>query len=372
MNETKRWTSVTGFALSFGLSIAVIFPAAVQAQTNWQKRWEAILAAAKAEGGVVVAASSLGSDTRPSLMEAFRRRFGFGLEILFISGAEMDARVDREVAAGRLTIDVLLSGADEMLSLLPAGRLEPIREKLILPEVLDATKWRKKTLKFNDPEGRYFLQTSEYMPLDLVVNTSAIKPGTITSWKDLLKAEYQGKIASFDARRAGPGMSTASYLLERFGADFVRKLYLDQQVVYTADSRQLAEWIARGVYPIGLAVGSRQVEPLRVLGQPIERVFPKDGPGYLSGGPSVMKLLKNGPHPNAAVLFANWFLTREPQEIYQRTVATVSRRADVDLNGIPDYVIPKEGVEYLDTYTYAYIKETRPKLQKILGEILGR
>jgi ABC-type Fe3+ transport system substrate-binding protein len=85
-----------------------------------------------------------------------------------------------------------------------------------------------------------------------------------------------------------------------------------------------------------------------------------------------MKLVKHGPHPNAAVVFANWFLTKEPQEIYQRTVATVSRRADVDLSGIPGYVIPKEGVEYQDTYTYAYIKETRPKLQKILGEILGR
>jgi ABC-type Fe3+ transport system substrate-binding protein len=370
--DQKRHALRGGLVLMLCLALLLSPPASAFAQTSWQKKWDAVLADAKMEGTVVVAASSLGTDTRPELMEAFVKRFGFQLEVLGISGAEMVARVEREATAGRITIDVMLSGADDLLSLLPAGRLDPIKPKLILPEVLDVVKWRNKTLKFNDPEGKYFLQTSEYLPSDLVINTSMVKPGSITSWKDLLKPEYKGKIASFDSRRAGPGLSTASYLLPKFGPGFIKALYLGQQVSYTSDPRQLAEWIARGVYPIGLAVGSRQIEPLRALGQPIERIFPKDGPGYLSGGPSVMKLVKNAPHPNGAVVFSNWFLTKEPQEIYQRTVATVSRRADVDLAGIPDYVIPKQGVEYLDTYTYAYIKDTRPKLQKLLGEILGR
>ena len=372
LGVTGPCTAVKSLTFGFLLSFLFLLPEPGETQTNPQKRWEALVASARSEGTIIVAASSLGSDSRPKLMEAFAKRLGFQLEIITIAGAELLARVEREAAAGRLTIDVMLSGADDMLSLLPAGRLDAIREKLILPEVLDTTKWRHKMVKFNDPEGRYFLQTSEYIPADLVVNASIVKPTSIASWKDLLKPEYKGKIASFDPRGAGPGMSTAAYLLEKFGSDFVTRLYLGQQVTYTADSRQLAEWVARGVHPVGLAVGSRQIEPLRLLGQPMERVFPKDGPGYLSGGPSVMKLLKNPPHPHAAMVFLNWFLTKEAQEIYQSTVATVSRRIDVELVGIPQYVIPREGTDYMDTYTYAYIKETRPKLQKLLGEILGR
>jgi iron(III) transport system substrate-binding protein len=358
-------------ALAAMLSVAAVGTANAS-QADWQKRWESTVALARKEGTVVVAASSVGSETRPELTAAFTKRFGFRLEMIVMGGAEIAARVEREAVAGRLTLDLIVSGADELLSLLPAGRLEALRDRLILPEVLDPAKWRGNKLKFNDREGRYLLQTSEYLPADLVINTSRIKAESITSWKELLKPDFKEKIASFDPRRAGPGMSTAAYLLERFGQDFVRKLYLDQQVVYTSDPRQLAEWVARGVYPIGLAVGSRQVEPLRTLGQPIRRVFPQDGPGYLSGGPSVIKLLKNAPHPHAAIVFANWFSSREPQEIYQRTVATVSRRVDVDLTGVPDYVIPKQGIEYMDTYTDAYIRESRPKLQKILGDLLGR
>jgi len=342
------------------------------AQGNLQKQWEQTLAQAKKEGAVVVTMSSMGTDTRPLLTEAFAKRFGLQVELIGIPGADAAARVEREGQAGRTTVDVMVGGADEVLSLLPAGRLDPLRDKLFLPEILDLSKWRKNKLKFNDPEEKYLLQGSEYLPADLIVNGSLVKPGAITSWKDLLKPEYKGKIASFDPRRAGAGLSTASYLAQKFGPQFIKDLYLGQQVAYTADERQLVEWVGRGAYTAGLGTGSRQIEPLRQLGLPVERHFPKDGPGYLSGGPSVLKLVKNAPHPNGAVVFVNWLLTKEAQQIYQNTVATVSRRNDLSMSGIPDYVVPKEGVDYIDSYTYEFIKETRPKLRKLLGELLGR
>lgn len=369
--KLRLWTILARVLSILGASFLGLL-AQAEAQTNWQKRWEEIVAAAKKEGTVVVTMSSMGADTRPLLTEAFMKQFGLKLELMGLPGADAAALVEREGQAGRTSVDVMVGGADEVLSLLPAGRLDPLRDKLILPDVVDVTKWRKKMLKFNDPEQRYLLQSSEYLPTDLIVNSSLAKPGSITSWKELLKPAYKDKMASFDPRRAGAGLSSASYLLEKFGAEFVKNLYIGQQVTYTADERQLVEWIGRGAYAVGLGTGSRQVEAVRKFGLPVERVFPADGPGYLTGGPSVLKLVKNAPHPNAAQVFLNWFLTKEAQEIYQRTVSTVSRRADVDMTGIPDYVIPKEGVNYMDTYTYEFIKESRPKLRKLLGELLGR
>jgi ABC-type Fe3+ transport system substrate-binding protein len=42
-------------------------------------------------------------------------------------------------------------------------------------------------------------------------------------------------------------------------------------------------------------------------------------------------VLKNAPHPNATKLFVNWFLSREGQEVYSRTMHQATRRMDVDV-----------------------------------------
>jgi iron(III) transport system substrate-binding protein len=210
----------------------------------------------------------------------------------------------------------------------------------------------------------------DFVPADLVVNRSVLKDG-IGSWKDLLKPEYRGKIATFEPRSGGQGQQHAAYLLNLFGADFIKNLYVGQKVVYTGDRRQLGDWVARGTYPIVMAIATREVEEARRLGIPIERVFPEDGPGVLVGASGVIKLVRNAPHPNGASVFLNWFLTREAQEIFQRTNAMLSRRTDVDMSGIPDYIIPKQGVRYEDFYTYPATVEFFPKARKMLEQLLG-
>ena len=357
------------FALAAGFFFfALVLGAEAQAQTDWQKRWNELLAAAKKEGTVVVAASP-SPETRVEMEPAFSKQFGFRLEYLALAGAEATARVEREAAAGKVTIDILLSGNTELYNLLPAGRLEPVKDKLVLPDALDTSKWRENKLKFNDPEQRYMLQTMEYILPDLFINASTIKKGEIASWKDLLKPQYAGKIASFDPRRGGQGQAVAAYLLQLFGEEFIKQLFAGQKVVYTGDRRQLGDWIARGTYPIALAVATREVEQARKLGIPIERVFSRDT-GGVTGGSGIIKIVKNAPHPNAAAVFLNWFLTKEPQEIFQRTNDMVSRRRDAGLKGVPDYVVPLEGVKYVDTYSDDYMI-FYPKAQKMLQELLG-
>jgi ABC-type Fe3+ transport system substrate-binding protein len=134
----------------------------------------------------------------------------------------------------------------------------------------------------------------------------------------LLKPQYRGKIAAFDPRRSGPGQTPAGYLAALFGNDYLTELYIGQQVKLTADNRQLAEWVVRGEYPIGIALVQFAVEIYRKQGLPIERIFPKDGQGSLTGGFSVVMLIKNAPHPSAAQLFVNWFATREAQTIWSQ------------------------------------------------------
>jgi ABC-type Fe3+ transport system substrate-binding protein len=357
----------------FSIAAALVFLLAGQeasAQADWQKRWNEVLAAARKEGTVVVAASP-SPDTRAEMEPLFMKQYGFKLEYLGLAGAESTARVEREGVAGRPTLDILLSGNTELFNLLPAGRLESLKDKLILPEVLDLSKWRDNKLKFNDAEERYLLQSMEYILPDVFVNRNLIKQGELTSWKDLLKPEYRGKIASFDPRRPGQGQAVAAYLLKLYGPEFVKALFVDQKVVYTGDRRQMGDWLARGTYPIAIAVATREVEDARALKIPIERPHFPDAPGGVTGGSGTIKIVKNAPHPNAAIVFANWFLTREAQEIFQRTNAMVSRRKDAGLKGVPEYVVPKDGINYMDTYSYDYTVQFVPQSRKMLSDLLG-
>ena len=84
-----------------------------------------------------------------------------------------------------------------------------------------------------------------------------------------------------------------------------------------------------------------------------------------------MARIRNGPNPAAAALFMNWFLSREAQEMWEREMMETSLRADVS-HQVPDYVIPKPGVQYIDSYDPEFYYSVRlPSDAKIL-EILGR
>ena len=335
--------------------------------------WEGLAARARQERRVVLGTDVSVAGFRQGITNAFAKQFGFDIELRVLEGAQLTAVAARECAAGRTSMDVLLSGNSELISLYPKGCLAAIKPKLIFPEVLETKYWRGGFLKWNDPEGQYLLQTSEAAYGWTVVNTDQIKQDDLTSAKDLLRPEYKGKIASFDPRGGGAGQGRAAYMMSALGEDYVRGLYLDQKVTYTANHQQLAEWIARGVHAIGLGAVERVFEPMRKEGLPIGVIASfSDAPGYLTGGSSVMKLTRDAPHPNAAAVLLNWFASKEAQTIYAQNVLQPSRRTDVSTKDIPEYLVPKPGAKYLDSYGYEFYAKRRPEVIKRVIELLGR
>ena len=189
------------------------------------------------------------------------------------------------------------------------------------------------------------LQATEWVMTDLFVNKDLVKPEEIRSWQDLLRPQYKGKIISWDPRIPGSGQTTVGYLNALFGEQYLKDLFIGQQVTFTADYRQLAESVARGGSAIGLSLVQANIEPLRASGLPLQRVFPQDGPGALTGGFGTVFLFKDSPSPNAAAVFLNWFASKEAQEIWEREMMETSLRTDVS-HRVPDYVIPQSGVNY--------------------------
>jgi ABC-type Fe3+ transport system substrate-binding protein len=337
-------------------------------------QWDEVIAKARKEGTVVLGTSHTDPSFRQAVTSAFLDRFKIRVDVKSHRSGELGTIIGRECAAGRPSMDVVMSGLSEILGLhsKDKGCYTPIKPSLILPEVADAKNWQGGVLKWNDSEGQYFLQTSEYVEGWTTINTEQVQPAQVTTAQDFLKPEFNGKIASFDPRRGGPGQATATFLLLTFGDEYVRRLYLGQKVAYTTEYRQLADWITRGAYSIGLGQIATPVEPLRRAGLPIGVVTHKDFPGFLSGGFSVLKGIKDSPHPNAAIVLINWLASKEGQEIFSRTALWPSRRTDVQVKEVPEYLFPKDGVKYLDNFDLEFYARKRPETSKKLIELLGR
>jgi ABC-type Fe3+ transport system substrate-binding protein len=353
-------------------AIAVAGAHASASAQDWQAGagpdWQRVLADAKAEGHVaVVGPPELGVP----IADAFLRDTGIEVDYLGGVASANGARVTREAHAGSVTIDVMFTGTAE-LPLAKQGLLADESARLILPGAADPKNWRDGTLKWVDNDKKYMLQTQASVTSTPFYDTNSIKPGELTSWRQLLDPQFKGKIVAYDPRSGGPGQQMVGYIGALFGIDFLKSLYLGQQVTYSQDSRQMSEWLARSVDWVALGMLATDYERLRNAGiTTIAVADMKDGPGTLSGGFSVILEPKGSPHPNAATVFLNWIASGVGQQVYSHVEGQLSRRIDVHDASVLDFMVPKPGKTYLDQYNEDWALNQRAKIIDAVLQALG-
>jgi iron(III) transport system substrate-binding protein len=339
-----------------------------------QKAWEETLAAAKKEGKLVVTGPP-DSAVRQALPAAFKARYGITLEYLGGRSSEVAAKMRAERGAGVYTVDAMVGGAQTMINILyPEKMLDPIKPVLMLPEVLDGSKWKTGKPWFIDPEEQYILRLANTATPLVHINTRLIKPEELRSSRDLLDPKWKGRIALMDPTIPGSGITTAAQLYAQAGEDFVKRLYIDQKPMITRDTRQLTDWLIRGTYPIVFGAEDEPVEKLRKDGEPLMALHTlPDLPPASTAGFGMVALVNKAPHPNAAKVFVNWIASKEGQETYARALGVTPTRSDIDAASfLPPQMIPKPGVKYFDTHEWEFTKTTTEKVRLWLKGALGR
>jgi iron(III) transport system substrate-binding protein len=351
---------------------------------DWQKTWSDWQAAARQEGTVSV----FGPPTpklREMLPAAVKSKLGLTLQYSGEDGGAFVSRLATERAAGTYSLDIVVAGAGSMFAGIAArgkvengvmGMLAPLKPQLLLPEVLDPSKYQDNKIWFVDPAGQYVLRISNFTAALVAVNTKLVKPTDITSWHDLLKPEFTGKIVSYDPTVAGAAIATTTQMWNAFGQDFLKQLFIDQQPFISRDHRQSADLLGSGSRPVSLFLQQQALTTIIDQGLPVVALSSmSDLPAQVSGGFGFVGLMDHAPHPNAAKVFVNWMLSKEGQQLWQDAQHEASTRTDLSTEGYPSWykdTVPKPGEKYFDVHGWDFILTDEPKVQKAMQEMLGR
>jgi iron(III) transport system substrate-binding protein len=280
-----------------------------------------------------------------------------------ISGSAFVPKVVAERQAGQYLFDLHIGGTTTpIMDLWPAGVLDPVQPFLVGPETRDTSPWLGGQLDYADNEGQYNLVFSMYMKPPITYNSRLVSMDRVRSYHDLLNPEWRGKIAMRDPRTPGPGQGTITYLevAPNLGREFAGQL-LSAVAAYSKDDRQVLDWVARGQYPIGLAVSETTVIEMMQRGVSIALVGAdrlEEG-SFVTAGWGSVSVMNRAPHPNAAKVYLNWLLSREGQTDWSVASGSPSRRLDVPTNHVSEYLVVKPGVPYVETYKQKYLEIQR-------------
>lgn len=320
-------------------------------QSDWSKEWEKTLAAAKKEGQVTVYIYRY-----ERLLETFRKDYP-DIKVTSVTGrgAQLTTRIVAERRAEKYLADVYSGGANGNFNVLYKGKaLDSLKPILILPEVLDESKWYGGEHRYADPDGKYiFAYLANPSSAQLYYNSSLVNPKEFKSHLDLLSPKWKGKIVSLDPRDTGLGATMQFlYYHPELGPEFVKRFFGGMDITFSKNFPQMTDWLAQGKF--ALCMGCKDGDKAKNQGLPVDAFDTsgwKEGGSFSTGGGS-LSFLNRAPHPNAARVFINWFLSRKGQMALQKLGdpddPANSRRIDIPKDGVPVSNRLIEGRQYFD------------------------
>jgi len=281
-----------------------------------------ILDGAKKEKKAVVYTSLNLKDSVP-ITQAFEKKYGVKVELWRSSSEKVLQRALTEARAGRHAVDAFELNGPEMEALYREGLLEQFYSphfKTLPPAAF--------------PKHRYYA-ADRFNFFTIAYNTKLVKPDEVpNSYQDLLNPRWVGKIG-IEASDDDWFASIVKYMGEQKGLDFFRKLAQMKPQVRTGHTL-LAELVAAGEIPLVATIYNHNAERLLVNGAPIK--WKALEPTF--GRPNAVAVAKNAQRPHAAMLFVDFMLSPEGQElIHKRNRVPASTAVDTNLNKFPFHMI---------------------------------
>jgi len=250
-----------------------------------------------AKGTVVVYTAMNSRDAGP-LIDAFEQKYGIKASFWRAGRDKVVQRAISEAKAGRHEADVFG---------IPGPEMEMLYREKILEEFYSPA--------FKDMPPEALPPHKQYAPdrfnfFVMAYNTHLVKPADVpNSYEDLLNPKWRGKI-SLEHNDADWFAAVVKGMGEEKGLAYFKKLAAMNPQIRKGHTL-IAEMVASGEIPLALSVFNHNVEKLKKKKAPVEWKVLQ--PAF--GQPTDLGLARNAPHPHAALLFVDFVLSREGQEI---------------------------------------------------------
>jgi iron(III) transport system substrate-binding protein len=277
---------------------------------------------AKREGSVVLYTSLAPTESQP-LAAAFERKYGIKVALWRALSDQVVRRAVTEAQARRHAVDVVETNGPEMEML----SREQLFAEFHSPYLADLPAEAIPAHRMWFPDRLSFYVVA--------YNTTKVRrseiPATYAGFAD---PRWKGRIAveATDAEWMATLIKTGQ---TGTGIDFFRKLS-----ALGPDVRRghilLANLVAAGEVPVGLTTYNSNVVSLKRKGAPIDFVPVQP----VVARPQGIGVAKNAPHPNAALLFADYVLSPDGQRLLESLGRVpASARVKSELNNFPFVMI---------------------------------
>ncbi len=325
MNPRSVRGRVAAALLLVGASAALGQPADNRALYLYDgpDRTQRLVEGAKKEGTLTLYSTMTVNDGK-AFGEAFARKYGVRLVHWRTSSEKIVARAVAEVRGKRYEADVFESSVPHMEAL----RREQILEDFHSPSLAELV------------PAAIFPGNRQYVADRLVFfvmgwNTNLVKPADVPrTYEDLLDPRWAGRI-TIEGTDVSWFAAVTRAMGEAKGLAYFKRLAAQKPQIRNGHILT-AQLVASGEVPFFLTAYNNNIETLKAKGAPVE--WRPLQPAF--GQAAAIGVARHAPHPHAALLFADFVLSREGQEIYRKVNRVpTSAKVDSPLNKFPYSVI---------------------------------
>jgi iron(III) transport system substrate-binding protein len=285
------------------------------------------------------------------IAQSFEQKYGITVNAVGGSGSQVFQRVQQEIRNGVPSADVVNFYPPWQNTFEAAGYFQSLEGKSLPMLAEPASVWEMQPSALRPSLTYLSMRTAYGYPI--TVNKSLLSPADYpTSFHQMATdPKYYGKIGWVDPHTTqDPAFKWVGfgYVAKAMSLEDVWRIYTQQKpVLYEAPQSETGP-LARG--EVALIMGGNAGAEA-VQGAPVESVSFPDVPVVTT--PSVMGMVKDASHPNAALVFINWVFSNEGQTAITKVGANPSTRTDVP-DGVPQAVAQgvisgggKAGPDYL-------------------------
>jgi iron(III) transport system substrate-binding protein len=292
-------------------------PAAQGLDAAGRAALQQLVAGALKEGSLNYADTIIQPNTSKELVAAFRKYYGlpdsFQVNFTLLGSAAMVTRIEQEVGANRVTLDVAAVAS-------PAWAFEAHRKGYMLDYKSPQYPAYKAAFAAGLGVDGTFAFNGGYSQVPIW--NSAITDFHGTTYADVVKAAKPERFSIGDVAHSESQLSTYIGLRQIYKPDFFQEI-AKKKPAFIYRSEVSAQRVLTGQDTFALGGGAARVMSANQKGAKLKILYPSEGFTLL---PQSIFILKAAPHPNAAKLWIDFVLSETGQEIICRREALISGR----------------------------------------------